>query len=108
MISAQGGTIQVSNFFGRAEGYYPEMESLLVVRTQKYQLVFYRATAEFSLTVFPTALDEDILVIQGEIMTTLGIGKGDFCKLKINYLSEYDGGEIEDLGTLPPCASVLK
>ncbi len=84
------------------------MESLLVVRNQKFQLVFYRDTGEFSLTIFSDVLSGELLSIQEGVMNILGVSRKDFCRLKINYLREFDGGDVEDMGTLPLCSSVLE
>lgn len=108
IISSGQGSIETNNFFDQAEGYYPEMESLLITRNQQFQLVFYRATGEFSLTIQPYISAENITEVQENVMNILGVGKTDFCKLKINYLQEFDGGDLADLGTLPLCSSVLK
>lgn len=108
LVSGRGGSVETNNFFNNAEGYYPEMESLLITRNQKFQLVFYRNSGEFVLTILQDATEEMLPEIYAEIMNILGVGKTDLCKLNISYLREYDGGDLDNMGALPLCSSVLK
>lgn len=107
-VSTAGGTVEVKNFFNTLVGYYPEMNSVLITKNDRYKLEYYRDDNQFVLTISPLVAQSGVKEVQEEVLSTLGADKTNFCKLKIVFLVEYDEVEIENLGDLPLCASVLK
>lgn len=108
LIFTDSGTVEMNNLFNNLAGYYPEMKSALITQNDRYTLEYFQTDSQFSLTVSPLSVQSDMKQIQEELLATLGVDSANLCKLKINFLVEYDEVEIKDFGTLPLCSSVVK
>lgn len=108
LITGKEGTVEMDNFFKKAEKYWPEGRQVLIKETDKFQLIFYRNTGEFELTLKAGVQADEISNIESSVVNILNIGKNEVCRLKFIYQTEYVGDRNLSSDTLPLCSSVLK
>lgn len=108
LIAGTDGTVEMDNFFSKAEKYWPSARQLLIKETDKYTLIFQRDTGEFDFMLKAGVQTDEVPGIIDSMLRVLNIGKNEVCKLKFIYRAEYVGDQETNLGLLPLCASVLK
>lgn len=98
-FQAASGTVSLKNFYTGAQGYWFDLDAVLLQYNQSYVLWYYRGNSSFMI-VLPTD-GEDQAAAETALAQDLGVAPSGLCSLPVTVEYVFDrGGSSQELPLL--------